>query len=186
MNFLLLFLIRVINYYQDFLTLISLHHRNTTQTLTTPSPPTLFTPHRYWLYGERISGRGNLERHRGWFPRCCAVQIVSNESDSDTASPDPQQAAQEVPVETKKKRWYVDWISLGWSLNWFLVMWSAAYFKDTKCDLIVWSQFREIWQEQQLVNDLENGCIFQSLFTLGWSFDIMLLRTRDELVIPMI
>lgn len=32
------------NYYQDFLTLISLHHRNTTQTLTTPSPPTFFPP----------------------------------------------------------------------------------------------------------------------------------------------
>ncbi|KAG7154392.1 palmitoyltransferase ZDHHC6-like [Homarus americanus] len=73
---------------------------------------------KYWLYGERInsssspttsSGDGsNVYRHRGWFPRRCAVQILCTKPEADAPSSSPssrtQKQTHEKTMENKKKR----------------------------------------------------------------------------------
>ncbi|KAK3870744.1 hypothetical protein Pcinc_024050 [Petrolisthes cinctipes] len=61
---------------------------------------------RYWLYGECThpapSQSTSASRHRGWFPRRCAVQVVSGaENNTNTAANDTKPRREQ---ENKKKR----------------------------------------------------------------------------------
>lgn len=69
---------------------------------------------KYWLYGERIelgSKSTSATRHRGWFPRRCAVQVSCPDNDIDipvtsppAGGPSHQQQKHGRTAETKKKR----------------------------------------------------------------------------------
>lgn len=69
---------------------------------------------KYWLYGERIelgSKSTSATRHRGWFPRRCAVQVSCPDNDIDipvtsppAGVPSHQQQKHGRTAETKKKR----------------------------------------------------------------------------------
>ncbi|KAK8727187.1 hypothetical protein OTU49_009739 [Cherax quadricarinatus] len=70
---------------------------------------------KYWLYGERINLKEILaapqgtssSRHRGWFPRRCAVQVSSLDNDTDSPSlphvPNNQKQSQKI-ADNKKIR----------------------------------------------------------------------------------
>lgn len=70
---------------------------------------------KYWLYGERINlkdcsaaPRGSSSfRHRGWFPRRCAVQLFCLENDLENTLPSDapnNQKQNQRQVENKKNR----------------------------------------------------------------------------------